>query len=293
MRPYQKGDHVEVFKNTPSDYFQHIATVGNLLVIDSFLEPDRYKVTSRFFVLSSDIRPKYWFVKKVDDPRWQRIINYLNTKHRKSWVGIGYNYYGYDGGKHFGGTECHNNSSLFNNNAIELTLDEWIAFGYDKDIYKEETKSTNTMKEVTLSRKQLVELREKISCSEVKKVVEYYLDKAKYAHDFHTVVIEQRHLDRIGEMTADQKVILSGYFNLPEEKFYKIGQYFKNTDDSIYVLARVEDNKCLLVNLKTGGIWTKAIDVLHILKITQEEFDKIAGGRKTFTQVEVTITEKK
>lgn len=72
--------------------------------------------------------PKYFVIKSdLDNPLWQKYINWLNEKYNSTfegnWEGM---YYGYDGNKHSThGTDWYRDIECFKNKPIILTLEEW------------------------------------------------------------------------------------------------------------------------------------------------------------------------
>lgn len=82
--------------------------------------------------------PKYWVVKRPDNCNsnsdWEKVIDYLNTMHvNRHYTGITHNYYGIDGNSYYSGTSCGNNIMEFQNNPVELSLDEFIRLFEGKD----------------------------------------------------------------------------------------------------------------------------------------------------------------
>lgn len=302
MRPYQKGDVVTCIKSDNSDneilvlYKDYTISERNNAYTPGESMLTLEEIRGRFF--SSRFRPKYWYVKRTDDPRWQRVIDYLNDTHtpNNKWGGDAFRYYGYDGGSGSGGTNGYGAGSQFKNNAIELTIDEWIKFGYDKDIYKEQSTS-QSMEQVTLTRKQLIEIYHRISCGAVRSVIESYLDNYRLGFDDTPCVIKQTDLDRIKELNSEQKKVVGEYIKLPEpEVTYKVGQYF-DILGHIYRLIEVKEGVVTLLTVDSGRVNgfndSYNVRVGNTQKITKQEVLKMAGTSTiTLTPIEVTITKK-
>jgi len=69
--------------------------------------------------------PKYYYVKKdLNNPLWKKFKNWFDKEFNTCWK-ENYLYYGYDGTFGYGGTDVHDYPSLFQNNAIEITLEDW------------------------------------------------------------------------------------------------------------------------------------------------------------------------
>lgn len=294
MRPYQKGDVVTCIKervSTPKltigkDYTVSRGYFTSILYLTE-LE------NGTFSVMAERFRPKHWCVKQTDDPRWQRVIDYLNHLRGCKWLdGLSRTaYYGFDGVGCTAGVMCSSNFTEFENNAIELTLDEWINFRYDKDIYKEQSTS-QPMEQVTLTRKQLIEIYHRISCGAVRSVIESYLDNYRLGFDDTPCVIKQTDLDRIKELNSEQRRIVGEYIKLPEEKTYVQGQCFISGSGAIYMLCQVNASKACLIcmNGDTGNRKSDPITIKGIMNVTQREIDQMSGAG--LTPIEVTITKK-
>lgn len=70
--------------------------------------------------------PQYWAVQQCNDPRFQKVLDLLNTYEQK-WEGSYISYwYGYDGNDRFNGTNYSLNVHGFQNNPVPLTLDQFI-----------------------------------------------------------------------------------------------------------------------------------------------------------------------
>lgn len=70
--------------------------------------------------------PEYFAIKKVaDNPLWQKYIDWLNTAYEKELEGCNDYYYGYDGISGSKEIACYRYIILFNNNPVELTLEQW------------------------------------------------------------------------------------------------------------------------------------------------------------------------
>ncbi len=68
-------------------------------------------------------------------------------------------------------------------------------------------------------------------------------------------------------------------------KTAKIGSYFVNEDDELYVLARVDVCLCCLINTFGGDRWNDPTEIeTSNNEITQEDFQKVCAGEK-FTEV--------
>ena len=80
--------------------------------------------------------------------------------------------------------------------------------------------------------------------------------------------------------------------NLKKETV-KIGSYFVNSDDELYVLARVDGDLCCLISVLGGNRWTDATETnvkINNNEITREDFLKVCAG-ESFTEVKsVNIT---
>ena len=62
-----------------------------------------------------------------------------------------------------------------------------------------------------------------------------------------------------------------------KQKFYKVGQRFRNGAD-LYILARSHQNRVILINLEDGNAWRfGSCDVEEDEKITEKELSKITG----------------
>lgn len=74
-------------------------------------------------------------------------------------------------------------------------------------------------------------------------------------------------------------------------KTAKIGSYFVNEDDELYVLARVDGDLCCLINTFGGNRWNDPTEIeISNNEIAQEDFLKVCAGEK-FTEVKfVNIT---
>ena len=72
------------------------------------------------------IMPEYFAIKRVEDnPLWQKYIDWLNTTYEKELEGCNDYYYGYDGISRSKETTCYRYIMLFENNPVELTLEQW------------------------------------------------------------------------------------------------------------------------------------------------------------------------
>jgi glutamate synthase domain-containing protein 1 len=102
MRNYQKGDVVEVWRNSPHRTFIHDHKVGSVLTLEANpfspkLDTGEAIEYAGSTVLTQDIRPKYWYVQQSNDPRRRRFMEYLRSI-KGPWSGNSENaYYGYDG----------------------------------------------------------------------------------------------------------------------------------------------------------------------------------------------------
>lgn len=71
----------------------------------------------------------------------------------------------------------------------------------------------------------------------------------------------------------------------PKKETVKIGSYFVNSEDELFVLARVEEHKCCLICTFGGNRFTNQTDIkINDNKITREDFLKVCAG-KEFTEV--------
>lgn len=79
--------------------------------------------------------PKYWVVRcDVKNPNWRKVIDYLNEIYDQGWSGDNHDdYYGYDGGNHFNGTNTWPSPSYFINNPTLLTIEEFIELTTKKE----------------------------------------------------------------------------------------------------------------------------------------------------------------
>lgn len=71
--------------------------------------------------------PKYWCVKNDGSQLFKdTVIKYLNDTYNRNWVGENICYYGFDDNHRYNGTNSNYSISSFQNNPIELTLEEFI-----------------------------------------------------------------------------------------------------------------------------------------------------------------------
>lgn len=388
MREYQEGDVIEVWRNTPLGYNSwhrtppgHTSKIKRNKILSMSNDLECIEITEGWLVLLKDIRPKYWYIKRTDDPRWKRVIDYQTTQSSLEYFRINnWMYRGYDGNNVMdrNGQDCwgvgDRDYQSFRNNAIELTLDEWINFGYDKDIYKEEDtlpkeltvddfnvgdtvtitnrpktwasgtggdyplggrikfpltgkitakkwiadsnymainvdnwglslthllkekiitkQTTNTMSQTTISRKQLLQLYDEITCSTFRGIIDEYLNSRPRAYDDSTFVVEQKHLDRIKELSPEQRKTLAQYISIPEPEItYKIGQWFKVIGFSgPCLLAQVGGSECCLIYTGSGNRIAHPIEVKDVWAVTKTEIAKMTDN--PVRPIQVAITEK-
>jgi len=69
---------------------------------------------------------------------------------------------------------------------------------------------------------------------------------------------------------------------------YKVGQFFKDSCNDLYLLAQVDMHKVAFICLSSGNRWDNSFKVYNAYNITNEEFKQICGTY-CFEQVEVTI----
>lgn len=92
---------------------------------------------------------------------------------------------------------------------------------------------------------------------------------------------------------AEYKVDLAAGTIKPYMVTYSIGDFFKNKDGYLYILAGVDRNKTCLIKivrpdfLNLGGVrWNDPVVTQSFGSVTQKEFDKITGGRSSeFTKI--------
>ena len=80
---------------------------------------------SEYFVQEGKL-PEYFAIKRIEaNPLWKKYIDWLSKTYNTYWTGDSDSYYGYDGVTSYNGTERHDKIQNFNNNPIELTLEQW------------------------------------------------------------------------------------------------------------------------------------------------------------------------
>jgi hypothetical protein len=67
----------------------------------------------------------------------------------------------------------------------------------------------------------------------------------------------------------------------PQEETYFIGDRFE-IDGNEYILSRINNKLCLLINLSTGNYYENPIPVEDINKITKVELGRMIGGDEFF-----------
>lgn len=70
--------------------------------------------------------PKYFIIlRDATNPLWDKYIEWIYDTYGESWTGTYQEYYGYDGGKEWKGTNVYDNPKKFINNPTIITLDYW------------------------------------------------------------------------------------------------------------------------------------------------------------------------
>jgi hypothetical protein len=70
--------------------------------------------------------PEYWVVERDEtNPDWKKVIEYLNKKGARSWIGDAFNYYGFDGNE-LSGVNCWDKLSHFKGNPTLLTIEQFM-----------------------------------------------------------------------------------------------------------------------------------------------------------------------
>jgi hypothetical protein len=70
--------------------------------------------------------PEYWVVERDEtNPDWKKVIEYLNKKGARSWIGDAFNYYGFDGNE-LSGVNCWDRLSHFKGNPTLLTIEQFM-----------------------------------------------------------------------------------------------------------------------------------------------------------------------
>jgi hypothetical protein len=110
-----------------------------LLTIDEFMELTSQKQEN----MELNELPQYWVVKcDTNHPNWMKVIDYLEETHGEPWGGRNHgDYYGYDGGSSFSGTNYNTDLSYFQNNPTLLTIDEFIKLTNKKENMNKVNKS--------------------------------------------------------------------------------------------------------------------------------------------------------
>jgi hypothetical protein len=70
---------------------------------------------------------------------------------------------------------------------------------------------------------------------------------------------------------------------IEKQRRYKRGQRFK-VDGKTYLLAQIDGNKVILINIETGNRWTDSLKVSDPLLIDHEELRELIGD-KYFTSL--------
>ena len=72
--------------------------------------------------------PKYWVVENDHSQQYKdTVIKYLNDHFGATWNGNSYKYYGYDGSKAYGGSDCHESIEYFDNSPVVLSLRTFLS----------------------------------------------------------------------------------------------------------------------------------------------------------------------
>jgi hypothetical protein len=70
----------------------------------------------------------------------------------------------------------------------------------------------------------------------------------------------------------------------PQEETYSIGDRFE-IEDQEYILSRINNKLCLLINLSTGNYYEGPVPVKDINKITKAELGRMIGRDEFFNKV--------
>jgi hypothetical protein len=99
------------------DTFSYFKGNPTLLTIEQFMELTNQKENKL---------PKYWVVERDEtNPDWKKVIEYLNKKGARSWIGDAFNYYGFDGNE-LSGVNCWDKLSHFKGNPTLLTIEQFM-----------------------------------------------------------------------------------------------------------------------------------------------------------------------
>ncbi len=63
----------------------------------------------------------------------------------------------------------------------------------------------------------------------------------------------------------------------------KIGSFFLNVDlGGIYMVARIGNRKCTLININSGNCWSDPVDTEENWEISEDEFNKLTNGNTQY-----------
>lgn len=237
--------------------------------------------------------PEYWVVdfRENREKCIEHVIPYLRKRYGYKWAGTSYRYYGYDGNKFYEGTNCYNSITTFENNPVEIPIDDFIRLTTvfvlpEKWCIKVTEENESFLKETDgvlfpkgynytiggyyshlLGRIVIPGDYTEISLEQFKK----YVLKEKTGMEKTTVRVEfvkEAHQEACEEWKAKIEAEFPEIFS----KFYSIGQRFIRAGEE-YILSRDKELNIIMVNLKSGDIYTSLpIKVKSIHKITEEEF---------------------
>lgn len=77
-----------------------------------------------------------------------------------------------------------------------------------------------------------------------------------------------------------KRLIDCGFIKERKQRFYNVGQRFRNGTD-LYILGRIEQDRVILINLEDGNAWSfRGCVVQDDKKITEEEFSRLTTNDK-------------
>jgi len=128
------GDIIEYFKNNPV-----------LITLNDWDRLVNKKVESSLTEL-----PTYFMIERdLTNPLWKKYIDWLNKTYHTNWSGEQFLYYGYGYSLH-DRTDSSNESRVFKNNAMLITLEDWYRL-----VNKEMVKSLTELPEYFIVKKDL------------------------------------------------------------------------------------------------------------------------------------------
>lgn len=60
----------------------------------------------------------------------------------------------------------------------------------------------------------------------------------------------------------------------------RVGQFYRNVDGQVFILAQVEQQKVSLISLRDGNRWAAPVEVGDITRLTAEEWKAVCAEEK-------------